>query len=209
MADELRARAAAFERERRYPEALALYAQVLSEDATDLATMKRCIAVRRAAGEAEAAQAALMQLLGTFPADTEAWLEAAEAAAGRADMEGAAFALEEAVLAAPENHHVVTHYAEALFTHGGAEQRALARRYFAVALELCPGSLRALYGLHLSAHAALAALPRTAKDKERAAAAELLRWSGARLAEAHGRGGDATAKRLCTEMVAALGGGKS
>lgn len=203
MTQQLRARALELEKERRYADALAIYAKLLTAEPTDLSTMKRCIALRREAGEQERAQALLTQLLGTFPADTEAWLEAADMALSRGDVEGAAFALEEVLLAAPENHHVLTRYAELQFTQGGAEQRLLARHYFALAVELAPTSLRALHGLRLSAHAALVALPRTAKDKDRSAAVDLLNWSTARLAAQYKGAPEGAVKKLCSEALGA------
>ena len=76
-AEQLRARALSFEKEKRYTDALTIYAKCLADDPTDLAAMKRCIGLRRAAGEQDSAHQLLVQVLSTFPVDTEAWLEAA------------------------------------------------------------------------------------------------------------------------------------
>jgi predicted Zn-dependent protease len=130
-----------------YSLALTKYAALLTEDKTDLLTMKRCVAIRREQGLTDEAIQQLIAILKHFPADQESWLELADLYLSTQAYVTAAHCLEELMLISPENYHFCTRYAEIQHTIGTAESLRLALKYFCLSLELhSEGNLRAAYG---------------------------------------------------------------
>ena len=80
-------------------------------------------------------------------ADPAGWWEMAQLRKSLGDWKGAAFALEEVVLACPMDDNAHCCLAEAYATEGGIENLKLARKHMAQALELNKGNLRAMFGL--------------------------------------------------------------
>jgi len=131
-----------------YDEAETIYAELLEADPTNIQTLKRLVAVRKAAGDVSGAIARLNAYLRTFPSDDKAWMELAEMYLSISAFEAASFALEEVLLLSPEDYRIHLKYAEVCYT---LERMDRARQYYAQSLELKPkNNLRALYGLMLT-----------------------------------------------------------
>lgn len=123
------------------------YSKALEADPTNVAVMRRQIAVAKGAGEIGSAIAQLNRFLKLNPSDEAGWWELTELYAQTNQYELAAFAAEELLLLTPESYLVHTRYAELLYTLGQFET---SRAYYAQSLELKPNNnLRALYGMQL------------------------------------------------------------
>eukprot|EP01103_Thecamoeba_quadrilineata_P016569 TRINITY_DN5569_c0_g1_i2.p1 TRINITY_DN5569_c0_g1~~TRINITY_DN5569_c0_g1_i2.p1 ORF type:complete len:138 (+),score=24.07 TRINITY_DN5569_c0_g1_i2:190-603(+) len=81
-------------------------------------------------------------------ADESAWSELAELYLSLLMLKQASYCYEELILATPQNHHLYERYAEIMYSLGGDNIR-VARKYFALSIELNPESVRSLWGLYL------------------------------------------------------------
>ena len=143
------------EAKREYGEAEKEYKAILEEDPHNLQAVKRQIALHRQKGEVKEAVKKLNDYLTTFCSDMEAWVMLHELYLSAQKYKEAAFCIEELVLINPMSYiyHVrageIT-YTKGISQSGGSHDQLLtARKYFAHALELKPGCLRALYGILL------------------------------------------------------------
>ena len=131
------------------------YDDILAEDAHNLFALKRQVAVCRARGKVADAVKKLSEYLTTFCSDHEAWLMLCELYLMSQHYKRACFCIEELILINPMNYIYHLRAGEIVYTLGVAErggshdQLLTARKYFAHALELKPGCLRALYGILL------------------------------------------------------------
>jgi len=129
--------------------------KILEEDPSNLFALKRQVAICRSQGRAAEAARKLTDYLATFCSDHEAWLMLCEIYLAAQVFKKASFCAEELVLINPMNY--IYHlragdivYTMGMSTHGGSHDQLLtARKYYAHALELKPGCLRALYGILL------------------------------------------------------------
>jgi len=137
-----------------YSQALTMYRVLLTEDKTDLLTMKRCVAIRREQGFLDEAIQQLIAVLKHFPADQESWLELADLYLSTQAYVTAAHCLEELMLISAENYHLYTRYAEIQHTMATPDSLRIALKYFCLSLELhSTGNLRAAYGGLMASHA--------------------------------------------------------
>ncbi len=118
----------------------------LSEDA-DVATRKRQVALALAQGQKAEAIEVLTKYVDTFAADLEAWNQLCSLYLDEQMYAQAQFCAEEAILLDPHFHHGHIRLAEIYYTRGDA---TLAVKHYARALELCPDTIRALYGLKMA-----------------------------------------------------------
>jgi len=131
------------------------YDEIIAADPHNLPALKRQIAVCRARGRVAEAVRKLNDYLQTFCSDTEAWLMLHELYLSAQHFKKAAFCIEELVLINPMSYIYHLRAGEITYTlgiseRGGSHDQLLtARKYFAHALELKPGCLRALYGILL------------------------------------------------------------
>ena len=138
-----------------HKEAMEVYDGILKEDEHHLGAIKRQIAVCRARGRPAEAVKRLNEYLTTFSSDHEAWLMLHELYLGAQQYKRASFCVEELVLINPMSYLYHLRAGEITYTQGISErggshdQLLTARKYFAHALELKPGCLRALYGILL------------------------------------------------------------
>jgi len=131
------------------------YDEIIAVDPQNFPAIKRQIAICRARGRLDLAVKKLNEYLSTFCSDTEAWCMLHELYLMAQHYKKAAFCIEELVLINPMNYiyHVRAGeivYSQGISERGGSHDQLLtARKYFAHALELKPGCLRALYGILL------------------------------------------------------------
>jgi tetratricopeptide (TPR) repeat protein len=135
--------------------AMTLYDEVLADDPSNLHALKRQIAVSRSRGKYADTASKLVKYLDKFCSDPEAWLMLHELYLAHQQYKRAAFAIEELILINPMNYIYHLRAGEVMYTLGMSErggshdQLLTARKYFAHALELKAGCLRALYGILL------------------------------------------------------------
>uniref|UniRef100_A0A4W5LVT4 ER membrane protein complex subunit 2 n=1 Tax=Hucho hucho TaxID=62062 RepID=A0A4W5LVT4_9TELE len=115
----------------KYEDASKQYDSILQDDPTNTAARKRKISILKAQGKSAEAIRELNEYLEHY---------------GKA-----AFCLEELMMTNPHNHLYCEQYAEVKYTQGGLENLELSRKYFAQALKLNNGNMRALFGLYMSA----------------------------------------------------------
>ena len=130
------------------------YEEILVLDPHNLQAFKRQIALCCARAKTAAAVKLLNEHLSTFCSDTEAWLLLHELYLTVQHYKKASFCIEELILINPMNYVYHLRAGEITYTQGIAErgshdQLLTARKYFAHALELKPGCLRAIYGILL------------------------------------------------------------
>ena len=131
------------------------YDEILAEDPSNLLALKRHVVLCKSQRNYAEAARKLVEYLSTFCSDPEAWLMLHELYLAQQQFKRASFCIEELVLINPMNYIYHLRAAELLYTmgmsdRGGShEQLFMARKYFAHALELKPGCLRALYGILL------------------------------------------------------------
>jgi len=164
------------------------YAAIQEEDPSNIFALKRQVAICRARRRPNEAARKLVDYLQTFCSDHEAWLMLHDLYLGNAQYKRASFCIEELVLINPMNY--IYHlragdlmYTMGVATHGGSHDQLLtARKYYAHALELKPGCLRALYGILL----VCAAVGTSTKGKgTKVDTAELQSYAEAQLAKAY------------------------
>jgi tetratricopeptide (TPR) repeat protein len=131
-----------------YDGASSLYTQLLSENPSNSHAAKRqyCILAAQPNKEVEAV-ACLNEYLVSHPGDVAAWYQMYLVRLSVCDFVGAAFCLEEVILACPLDSNVHTLCGEAYATAGGLSHSKLARKHLAMAIQLNPNNLRAWYGL--------------------------------------------------------------
>jgi tetratricopeptide (TPR) repeat protein len=118
----------------------------VSEDA-DVATRKRQVVLALAQGQKAEAIELLTKYVDTFAADLEAWNQLCSLYLDEQMYAQAQFCAEEAILLDPHFHHGHIRLAEVYCTRGDA---TLAVKHYARALNLCPDTIRALYGLKMA-----------------------------------------------------------
>eukprot|EP00004_Rigifila_ramosa_P022469 TRINITY_DN6134_c0_g1_i1.p1 TRINITY_DN6134_c0_g1~~TRINITY_DN6134_c0_g1_i1.p1 ORF type:complete len:192 (-),score=47.83 TRINITY_DN6134_c0_g1_i1:3-578(-) len=135
-----------------------LYVRLLKKDPSDVLSMKRRVALRKAQNDVPGAVKLLVEFLNDFMGDSDAWQELADLYLLINMPKQALFCLEEVMLSSPQNYLLHSQYAEILYTLGGTENLVVARKYFASSYELNPSSnnLRALFGICSCAQALLA-----------------------------------------------------
>jgi len=132
----------------KFKEAEQIYKSILESDPTNMAAMKRQIAIRKAIGDITSTIKLLNEYLKIFMGDADAWQELADLYLDQQMYKNAAFCYEELILASPANHHLHYKYAEILYTMGGYENLRTARKYYSHSLQMCEiNNMRALYGL--------------------------------------------------------------
>jgi len=144
-----------FEAKGDFENAMGEYDTILETDPSNLFALKRQVAICRARGKSAEAARKLVDYLQTFCSDHEAWLMLHELYLASQQYKRASFCIEELVLINPMNY--IYHlragdlvYTQGMAQHGGSHDQLLtARKYYAHALELKPGCLRALYGILL------------------------------------------------------------
>lgn len=141
-----RLKALAYEAEGNYPEANTIYEEIIDDDPVDMGAYKRQVCILKAMGETDKAMAKLNVYLKTFSSDENAWNELNDLYIMTGKYHLAKFCQEELLLINPDNYAYHIQYAETLYTLKNVSE---ARTYYAQALELKPGCLRALYGLVL------------------------------------------------------------
>lgn len=134
-----------------FHKALIIYNKLLADDGSDMATMKRKVAVLVGTGQPKKAISLLNDYLQVFMADVDAWAQLANLYLDSQMYKQACFCLEELILADPQNYHYYVKLAEAKYTLGGPENLTEALHYFSFALLLSKeNNLRAFYGLCLA-----------------------------------------------------------
>ncbi|CAG8494923.1 3743_t:CDS:2 [Diversispora eburnea] len=124
------------EAEDKLDEALELYDEILKNDDSNIATIKRRIAVFKAKGQDQRAIEALTQYLDAFYNDAETWLELSSLYLNYHLYQQAGFCLEELILLQPQNHLYHLKYAEILYTNDNINNINLALKEFCRVLEL-------------------------------------------------------------------------
>jgi ER membrane protein complex subunit 2 len=135
------------------------YNKILGERPVCVPIMKRRIALVKSLGREAEAIEALVDFLGSFPTDVEAWCELGELYMGQGMGLQAIYCLEEALLTIPNawNLHAKLGELEYMVATAGegtseAAQQGLGRavQRFSRSIELCDDYLRAYYGLNLA-----------------------------------------------------------
>jgi len=127
-----------------------VYSGLLEEHPLDQQIHKRKVAIAKAQGNLSGAVDLLNKYLEIFMADNDAWRELADLYISLQMYKQAAFCFEELILAQPSNPFFHLSYAEVLYTLGGLENFKLAKKYYAVVIDLSGGrNTRALYGVCL------------------------------------------------------------
>lgn len=134
--------------------AMACYEEVLAAEPANLLALKRQVALCHSRGRNAEAAKKLIAYLDIFCGDTEAWVLLSEIYLAQQLYRRAQFCVEELLLLNPMSYLFHLRYAEILYTvassdRGSHAQFLTARKYFCHALELKPGSVRALYGVTL------------------------------------------------------------
>ncbi|KAJ7248603.1 TPR-like protein [Mycena haematopus] len=120
---------------------LQFYAQLLDAHSANAAIWKRKISVLRRTGKIEKAVEELSQLLDTFYADVEGWLELADIYTTCNQYISALQALSHVLLLAPQNPFYVLQFAETAYTAGDLP---LALKTFLVVVDMCERDLDSL-----------------------------------------------------------------
>jgi len=134
------------EAEGKLDDALELYGEILKDDDSNIAALKRRIAVYKAKGQDQQAIEALTQYLDAFYNDAESWLELSALYLNYHLYQQAGFCLEELILLQPQNHFYHLKYAEILYT---SDNITVALKEFCRVVELCEDNVRALCGIKL------------------------------------------------------------
>jgi len=149
-----------------YDKAEEEYKSILKLDETNMYARKRQIAILKAKNKIPEAIQRLNEFLKEFMTDYESWQELADLYLSQFEYSSAAFCVEELIMSNPHNHLFHQKYAEIRYSQGGTENMEMARSYFAQAVKLNSGNLRATYGLLLSASNLAAREGKGAKDRQ-------------------------------------------
>ncbi|KAK0635323.1 hypothetical protein B0T17DRAFT_484340 [Bombardia bombarda] len=134
------------------------YDQILKDNNTNIPITKRRIALLRSMGRVPEAASALVQLLQFSPTDAEAWSELADVYFSQGLYPQAVYALEEALILAPNAWNIHAHLGEMQYmaatatgAAGGSYNKYMAEalKRFTRSIEICDDYLRGYYGLKL------------------------------------------------------------
>lgn len=143
------------------------YNAILKEDPMNIPIHKRRTALIRTVGKPTDALELLVQFLGSFPSDAEAWCELSDLYQSQGMSNQAIFCVEEALLIAPNAWNLHARLGELNYMASQSAQEGVAAnekflteavRRFARSVELCQDYLRGYYGLKLATDR-LAAIP--------------------------------------------------
>ena len=167
-----------------------IYNDMLQNNPANLVALQRKYALLKGQPHKEVeAMEALNKYLEQNMADSAGWYEMAQLRMELADFKGAAYALEEVVLACPLESSIHCELAEVYSTIGGLENLNLARKHMAQSLELDPSNRRAQFGLVVVANAYLleaANAPKKMHDEhEVAVAKELIKYGAGQLLKSY------------------------
>eukprot|EP00550_Attheya_septentrionalis_P012271 CAMPEP_0198299246 /NCGR_PEP_ID=MMETSP1449-20131203/44005_1 /TAXON_ID=420275 /ORGANISM="Attheya septentrionalis, Strain CCMP2084" /LENGTH=300 /DNA_ID=CAMNT_0044000735 /DNA_START=45 /DNA_END=947 /DNA_ORIENTATION=+ len=124
-----------------------IYDDLIKSNPSNTIALQRKYCILKASNKPVEAKEALNDYIeGTGGGDPAAWMEMATLCLDMSDYKGAAYALEETVLASPLDATVHCRLAEVYATLGGLSNLKLARQHMAQSLELAPGA-RAAFGL--------------------------------------------------------------
>ena len=135
------------------------YNKILIDNPMNIPIHKRRIALTRSLNQEEDAAIALVDFLGSFPSDTEAWSELSDVYYSQGLAAQAVFCLEEALLGAPNAWHLHARLGELEYMAGTFEGESQenrrkflssSTRRFARSVELCDDYLRGYYGLAMA-----------------------------------------------------------
>lgn len=136
------------------------YNKIVKEDPMNVPIHKRRTALIRSLGKPTDALECLVQFLGSFPADAEAWCELSDLYQTQGMYGQAIYCLEEALLIVPNSWNLQARVGEVNYiaSQSGQEGVAANERYlgealrrFARSVELCADYLRGYYGLKITA----------------------------------------------------------
>ncbi|KAK1760637.1 TPR repeat protein oca3 [Echria macrotheca] len=151
------------------------YDQILKENNTNIPITKRRVALLRSMGRLSDAASALVQLLDFSPTDAEAWSELADVYLVQGMYPQAIYAMEEALVLAPNAWNIHARLGEMQYmaatapgAASGSYQKCMAEslKRFARSIELCDDYLRGYYGLKLVTNALLKEQNKLAKQSE-------------------------------------------
>lgn len=135
------------------------YNEIVKEDPMNVPIHKRRTALIRALGKPTDALECLVQFLGSFPSDGEAWCELSDLYQSQGMTSQAIFCIEEALLIVPNawNLHARLGELNYMASQSGSEGVASNEKYlaeairrFARSVELCEDYVRGYYGLKLA-----------------------------------------------------------
>lgn len=121
-----------------------IYDDLLKDNPSNLMALKRLYCL--SSTEKEAVES-LNKFIQQNIADPAGWYEMAKLRLSMGDFKGAAYALEEVVLACPLDSSLHCQLGEVYATLGGTENLLLARRHLCQSLELDDSNRRAMFGL--------------------------------------------------------------
>jgi len=128
--------------------ALEVYDALLEEQPADEHARKRKVCTLKAQNKLVEAANELARYLEDFQADIFAWKELCDMYLKLNEHEKAKFCIEEVLMSEPQNHAWACLHAEVCYTLGTPEDLRVARKYYALSLQLKPNNnARALYGL--------------------------------------------------------------
>lgn len=167
-----------------------IYDSMLQNNPSNLVALQRKYAMLKGQPQKEVeAMEALNKYLEQNMADSAGWYEMAKMRMEMADYKGAAYALEEVVLACPLESSIHCELAEVYSTIGGLENLSLARKHMAQSLELDATNKRAQFGLVVAANSYLiesANAPKKLHDEhEVAVAKELVKYGAEELVKSY------------------------
>ena len=167
-----------------------LYDEMLQTNPANLVALQRKYALLKGQPNKEVeAMEALNKYLEQNMSDTAGWYELAQFRMNMADYKGAAYALEEVVLACPLESSIHCELAEVYCTIGGLDNLLLARKHMAQSLELDATNRRAQFGLVVAANAYLLESEKSSKklhdEHEVAVAKELIKYGGEQLLQSY------------------------
>lgn len=136
------------------------YNKIVKDDPMNVPIHKRRNALIRSLGKTSDALECLVQFLGSFPSDAEAWCELSDLYQTQGMYSQAIYCLEEALLIVPNSWNLHARLGEMNYIASQSGQEAVAAnekylaealRRFARSVELCEDYLRGYYGLKLTA----------------------------------------------------------
>eukprot|EP01025_Chloroclados_australasicus_P058334 TRINITY_DN7314_c1_g1_i1.p1 TRINITY_DN7314_c1_g1~~TRINITY_DN7314_c1_g1_i1.p1 ORF type:complete len:294 (-),score=43.81 TRINITY_DN7314_c1_g1_i1:106-987(-) len=127
-----------------------IYKALLESNPTNPMVNKRLIALLKSQGKQQNAIEELVKYLDANSGDKEGWEELADLYVKNGLFKQAAYCFEELIMLAPHFGNYYIRYADSLYSIGGQDNFALAKKYYCKAITLSAGkSLRALMGLSL------------------------------------------------------------
>lgn len=161
----------------RFEEALAIYAELLKANPSNMLVMKRKVCVYRVQGRIKEAVEEMHRILKLFASDASTWFELSEVHLSRGEFSEAAHCMEELVMLDPECAHYNARLADIYYSMGTLPELQLAKKHYTLSLvrQNAPINLRALYGLNATLRGLQAAGPQNHKGD--AVERELLAFS--------------------------------